>query len=121
MNDRLQPGSSLSPTPTRHLTQKPAFDWTDASDPSGVVYTFQLALDSGFNNLVLNLPGGTQSNYALTQSNALTRGTTYYWRLIVADTIGNSRTSPTYRFTVDEEVPIRPSRREKFFGLPVDE
>jgi len=83
------------------LTQKPAFDWTDASDPSGVVYTFQLALDSGFSNLVLNLPGGTQSNYALTQSNALTRGTTYYWRLLVADTLGNSRTSPTYRFTVD--------------------
>ena len=83
----------LSP-PTGFKPKQPVgFDWQDINDISGpVTYTLQIAIDLGFNNIVLEKTGLTDSAYILTEEEKLdTRSDKepYYWRVQAVDSASN--------------------------------
>ena len=57
----------------------PAFDWADVSDASGVSYRLQIDDDADFSSLWLSWQWLRDSEYTLSQSEALIDGE-YYWR-----------------------------------------
>ncbi|MFC2011251.1 hypothetical protein ACFLUR_03065 [Chloroflexota bacterium] len=68
------------------------FDWKDASDPSGVSYTFQVAPGTDFTTIILEEKGLLKSEYALIVENELKptkRETSYYWRVKAVDGASN--------------------------------
>lgn len=81
--------SPSSPVPGAETTSHtPIFDWSDVTDPSGVSYTLQVATNPQFSSLLLSKEGLTHSQYALTDGEALGRGT-YYWRVKAVDGASN--------------------------------
>ena len=68
------------------------FDWKDVDDPSKpVMYTFQLASDAGFENMVLEKEL-TGSEYTLTEAEKLEstgKDAPYYWRIRATDSASN--------------------------------
>ena len=72
--------------PSVNQTEPVVFQWT----PNGFVrsFHFQVAMDPGFTNLVVDQPALT--NFAYTLANVLP-GTNYYWRVNVANTGGTSQ------------------------------
>lgn len=88
------------------LNRAPTFDWSTVTDDNQVRYAFEIAIDEGFVNIVHSSSDPTGSAPTLTDSNytvpvQLTRGTTYYWRLRVADLLGNTQTGPTQTVIID--------------------
>jgi hypothetical protein len=75
----------------------PSLDWTDVS---GATYTLQVSATDDFSSLTVSSPAMTASSYTLTAPEALTRGTTYYWRVRSGDASGESAFSSTRSFTV---------------------
>jgi len=87
----------LTPPPTPTLifpasgtvtnNPRPAFDWSDVSDPSGVTYTIQADNNSDFSSPELNVSGIAASAYtpAANMANNL-----YYWRVRAVDGAGNN-------------------------------
>ncbi|MDY7019433.1 MAG: IPT/TIG domain-containing protein [Chloroflexota bacterium] len=77
----------------------PTFEWSAVTDPSGVVYYFQLATDAGFFGPII--PGDkelTATNYILPEALALPYGD-YYWRVKAVDGAQNdSGWTVTYSF-----------------------
>lgn len=64
------------------------FDWSDVTDPSGVSYTLEISLNSDFSSTMFHGEELVQSQYTLTDSEALGKGE-YYWRVNATDGAGN--------------------------------
>jgi len=65
--------------------QAPKFEWSAVADLSGVVYTWQIATDAGFVNLIVpEISDLTDNHYTLPKEQALSYGT-YYWRVKAID------------------------------------
>jgi hypothetical protein len=92
-------------------TLRPILDWSDVTDPSGVSYALQVALDTNFNSIVINFSGIANSQY--TFSSDLDLGVTYYWRVKSVDGVGNqSSWSNIWSFipiTIDTTPPSVPT------------
>jgi len=68
------------------------FDWEDVTDPSGVVYTLQIARDADFTDIALEKPGLTQSEYTVTGQEELEltqKEEHYWWRVRATDQASN--------------------------------
>lgn len=93
----------------RHTSNSNFSDWSDVTDPSGVIYRYQSASDSGFTNLYYD-----SNNYGpLTESKIMNPGepeVSYYWRVQACDTVGNCSawTSP-WKINIDNTVPSIPN------------
>jgi len=82
----------------------PTFDWLDVSDPSGVTYALEVAIDAEFNSLRIAKYDLTTSSYKPTAAEALADGT-YYWRVRAIDNANNAGDfSPAWSFVVDTRV-----------------
>lgn len=85
------------------------FDWSDVTDASmPVTYNLQVAIDSGFSNIVVNKTGLTASTYTLTEAEELPKladGGQYYWRVKATDAANNSSFSAVNTFTVGGNLP----------------
>lgn len=81
-------------------TQRPLFDWTDVTDPSGVYYELQVDNESsGFASLVINQSFISISEYRPTVD--LQVGTTYYWRVRAVDySLNYSSWSSVWQFVI---------------------
>jgi hypothetical protein len=78
----------LLPAAAERLETAPHFDWEDVSDPSGVSYTLQVALDSNFETLTLEKTGLTASEYTVGEAEMFRfpkRADPYYWRVKAVD------------------------------------
>lgn len=78
---------------------KPAFDWSDVADPSGVKYEIQVDNSgTGFPSPEINRTGLTGSNFTSTIKLAKA---TYYWRVRATDGAGNiGAWSSVFRVTI---------------------
>jgi hypothetical protein len=67
------------------------FDWEDVTDPSGVSYTLQVALDVDFSSIVLEKEGLPLSECTLTGGEKLESAgqKAYYWRVKAVDGAAN--------------------------------
>jgi hypothetical protein len=80
--------------------ERPPFAWSEVSDPSGVTYTLQIAIDPEFTKLEVNREGLDTTTYTPDQNEALGKGQ-YYWRVKAIDGASNeSEWSETATFTV---------------------
>ncbi|MFH0846751.1 MAG: Ig-like domain-containing protein [Chloroflexota bacterium] len=87
----------LLPIPTGNQTAAKAkslaqFDWGDVTDPSGFIYTLEVAPAKDFSALVIQRTGLTVSEYTLSESEKLPsnkRSTPYYWRVRAIDGASN--------------------------------
>jgi len=83
----------VTPKLRQSIPQPVALDWGsvfDLSEP--VTYDIQIAHESDFSQTVLSKTGLTQSQYQLTEAEALLpnrRGDVYYWRVRAVDAAGN--------------------------------
>lgn len=71
------------------------FEWTPVADPSGVTYTFQIALDPSFVEtlMVITRPGLTEPTYILVEGEELVKVSKeepYYWRVRAVDGASNA-------------------------------
>jgi hypothetical protein len=69
------------------------FDWDDATDPSGVSYTLQIAADESFTDIVLEKTELAESEYTLTEEEKLeptSNEAPYYWRVRAVDGAENA-------------------------------
>ena len=65
--------------------QTPTFQWSAATDPSGVSYSLQIASDPNFASLMVpEISGLTETSYTLFEGQALPYGT-YYWSVKAVD------------------------------------
>jgi hypothetical protein len=76
------------------VSRTPTFTWTPGTG-SGT-YHLQVATDSGFTNIVIDVAGLTAATY--TAETELNTSTTYYWRVTTENACGNA-TSATFAFT----------------------
>jgi hypothetical protein len=91
--DLVSPGNGFIVT-----TQTPRMQWI--ASQNAVTYTFQIATDAHFSNLVINETGVTTQYYEV-NSVILNWKSVYYWRVAVIDTIGvTTDWSPVWFFTV---------------------
>lgn len=67
---------------------KVPFDWSAVEDPSGVAYTIEVSQSSDFSTVILRKENLTQTEYTLSEQEALARGK-YYWRVRAVDGAGN--------------------------------
>jgi hypothetical protein len=85
------------------------FDWSDVTDASSpVTYTLQVATDSNFTTLVLNIAGLTASTYTMPEGQTLAKldnNASYYWKVKATDAASNSSSSGTSTFTVGMNLP----------------
>ena len=65
------------------------FDWTDVEDPSGVHYELEISTQSNFATALLRVTDLNDSQYTLTEAEALSQGE-YYWRVRAIDEAGNA-------------------------------
>jgi hypothetical protein len=64
------------------------FEWVPVSDPSGVSYSLQISTQSDFATNLLSKDNLAESEYTLTDEEALSRGK-YYWRVKAIDGASN--------------------------------
>ena len=65
-----------------------AFDWSDVDDPSGTYYLMEVSQSADFTGVMIHKEELTQSQYTLTDNEALAKGD-YYWRVKAIDGAGN--------------------------------
>ncbi|MFC1987615.1 hypothetical protein ACFLVH_03625 [Chloroflexota bacterium] len=71
-----------------NLETKASFTWEGVTDPSGVTYTFQVASDADFTNIVLGKDGLTRPEYIIIKETGLKptgEDSPYYWRIKAVD------------------------------------
>jgi len=92
-----------SPLTATKPKQPVSFSWGAVSDPSGVVYDFQLSQDITFANLILSIPDMTDTSITLPANQELPSANSkapYMWRVRAIDGAGNaSEWSPVNTFT----------------------
>ncbi|MFA5858226.1 MAG: N-acetylmuramoyl-L-alanine amidase [Elusimicrobiota bacterium] len=76
----------LSPVGNSTIYAAPLFDWSDVTDPSGVVYQLQVSNTNTFAATVVNQQALASSQYKLAAGIA---NGTYYWRARAVDKAGN--------------------------------
>lgn len=89
------PPMALVPEVASGVKPTTSFDWSDVEDPSGVTYTFEVALDEAFTKRVLERTGLKTSAYSLQKQEQLDlkgRQTGYYWRVRAVDGANNQST-----------------------------
>ncbi|MBL7208568.1 MAG: IPT/TIG domain-containing protein [Dehalococcoidia bacterium] len=64
------------------------FDWSDVEDPSGVRYLLEISQNADFSGTVIRKEDLTQTQYTLTEDEALGKGQ-YYWRVKAIDGADN--------------------------------
>jgi len=82
----------VSPSVATTPEKRAYFDWTDVKDISGVTYTFQIAADTNFADIVLEKNGLTKSEYTIDRQSELeltNKQTRYYWRVKAIDGASN--------------------------------
>ena len=104
----------VNPLNDSQTAVRPAFDWSDVSDPSGITYSLQAARDAGFSQLLLSKQGLDTSNYQTTAAEelALTKKTSpFFWRVKAVDGAGNESgwTAPLTFYTQDSTAPPVPA------------
>ena len=80
----------------------PTFEWSEVSDDSGVRYSLQIATSANFttSSLIVSVTDLTETNYTLTETEALPLGT-YYWTVQAVDGAENeSGWTAAYSFRV---------------------
>ncbi|MDH5696718.1 MAG: hypothetical protein OEZ00_09015, partial [Dehalococcoidia bacterium] len=76
----------LLPGVTDTVAAEAYFDWEEVTDPSGVSYTFQVALDADFTAIVLEEKGLPRSEYTATEGKLESKEKkAYYWRVKAVD------------------------------------
>ena len=78
----------ILPASGAKVAETPTFAWEKVTDPSGVTYTFQLATDENFSDMVLNKNGLTDLEYTMTSGESLKpvkKENPYYWRVRATD------------------------------------
>ena len=60
------------------------FDWSDVDDPSGISYLLDIGQNPDLSGIVIRKEGLPQSQYILTEDEALSKGD-YYWRVKAID------------------------------------
>ena len=88
------------------ITVTPLLDWSDVTGATS--YGVQVATNSGFTNIVINVTGLTGSGYVV-PSGILTNGVTYYWRANAANSSGSSPWSAQWNFTTVVSPPAAPN------------
>ena len=104
----------LSPANASQAGVQPDFTWSAVSDPSGVTYNLQVALDTAFSRLVIFKQGLTQPEYQVSQAESfqLTKKTApYYWRVQAVDGASNASdwTAAASFYTQDSTPPLAPA------------
>jgi hypothetical protein len=93
----------VSPTKDAQADSLPNFQWSGVTDPSGVTYNLQVAMDAGFNSVVVEKTL-TATNYQLTETEKLSAAgqeRPYYWRVRAIDGASNAGSwSTTQTFIV---------------------
>ena len=86
----------ISPTNGSNiLTLTPTLDWSDVTGAAS--YTLQVATDTNFTNLVINLGSITVSQYTV-PTGVLIGNTTYYWRVRAVNETGPGPWSARWNF-----------------------
>jgi parallel beta-helix repeat protein len=83
------------------LSPRPSFLWEVAEDPDPfdyATYTFHIATDSAFTNMVITSPTAATVGYEMVED--LPNDTEYWWRVIATDRDTLSTFSETFKFTV---------------------
>ena len=78
----------LEPANNTKADRVPTIDWDDVADPSGVTYNFQLAMDTGFENVLIDKKNLADSEFSITEENKLesaSKDEPYYWRIQAVD------------------------------------
>ncbi|APF19659.1 Glycosyl hydrolase family 32 domain protein [Caldithrix abyssi DSM 13497] len=104
----------ISPTDSAILaTQSVTFHWQTSIDTlSGVkYYMLQYSIDPNFKNQVDTVIT-VQTNYSATLND-----TTYYWKVTVFDSAGNSRNSNVWRVIIDAHAPDVPVLHQPVKGV----
>jgi len=86
-----KPKPSSPPNRATGVSTTPLLDWSDVAGASQ--YEVQVALDSRFENVVRAKSDIRESQWTVTE--ALSGGTTYFWRVRALDPCGSSSWSPT--------------------------
>jgi len=82
--------SPILPCGDAEVSPEAYFDWQGVSDPSGVSYSLAVASDDNFSNVILAREGLTESEYRLSDEEALpTSEAPYYWRVKAVDGASN--------------------------------
>lgn len=84
----------VSPVNTSKAEAEPQLDWTDVTDPSGVLYTLEISSSQSFTaeSLILKRENLTESSYTLTEAEKLKstkKDAPYYWRVKASDKASN--------------------------------
>lgn len=83
----------ISPGNGVEVGSQSEFQWQSVSDPSGVIYSLQIAGDAGFNNILIDKIGLESPGYMLSAAEKLApagAGQLYYWRVRAADRASNA-------------------------------
>jgi hypothetical protein len=103
----IPPGGDTTPPPIPILlspangsqvsTLRPTLDWSDVTDPSGVVYELQVDDDYNFSSPIISNTFDS-SEYTSTE---LVPNITYYWRVRAVDGVDNTSSwSSVYKFII---------------------
>jgi len=82
----------LLPANATRVSQTPQFSWDAVTDPSGVTYSFQVASDANFSEVVLNKSGLSDTEYLVTEGERLApakKEAPYHWRVRAIDRASN--------------------------------
>ncbi|NLT28301.1 MAG: hypothetical protein GXX97_04425 [Dehalococcoidales bacterium] len=82
----------VSPVERNKAPQPVVFNWSASSDPSGVSYKLQVAADSTFDTLILDIDGINVNGYTMSTESKLdsvNANNPYYWRVKAIDGVGN--------------------------------
>lgn len=83
-------------------TLTPTFDWSDVAGAES--YTLEIATDNNFSNIV-RTKSATESTATLSETEKLSYGTHYYWRVRGTSDFGTGDWSPTWSVTAKLAVP----------------
>jgi hypothetical protein len=116
--------SLLQPEFNTQASVMPLFEWTEVTDPSGVIYQLQVARDSAFSRIVLSKQNLTESHYQLTQGEQLDltkSDNPYYWRVRASDRADNigQWSNPASFYTEDSTSPETPVLLRPQYGSSV--
>jgi hypothetical protein len=102
----------LSPQNMTLQSVLPLFSWTPISDPSGVTYNLEVAVDSVFATVIVSVNGLTGASYQLqTDQQLLTQKNTapYFWHVRTIDGANNiSEWSEARSFYTKDSTPPTP-------------
>lgn len=83
----------VSPVDSAKIVKDFHFEWNPVADPSGVVYSLEIADDAKFSNILFTQSNLTQCTYDLSETDCenllVSRTIPYYWRVDATDGASN--------------------------------